>query len=343
MSTSDTAATEKPAQKTITPEQQSIIDRLVKLQSESRNSRGQPKTDKDFGESIGMSGSKWNLVKSGNYVSMITDIDGFFIDLKIALNKLQMKSLLNSRFGSKDFIAFPKFDAVFKAIETCLNKPLGDPIRFVVFLGETGCGKSALSAELMRRFEHVIATEARDEWMRPSKYVALQDICEAAEIDISDMYQPVRMEKALLQKFQEQQYILVIDEAEALGKGVLNSIKLWLNRSRLVVVALAIKGSYLKWNKRFPHEAAQIKSRTHTVIDNDMITVAEATAFLSQHRLNGDTEASAVTLARAATQFGGYRLIRRVLDAVPRGVAITKGDIDAALSVARANMGEQVK
>jgi hypothetical protein len=327
---------------TITPAQQEIVDKLIALQAESRDAKGHPKTDKDFGQMLGMSGSKWNLVKNGKYIDKIDDVSGFFVDLKVSLNKLQVRTMLNNRFGSKDFIAFPKFEAVFSAVSRCLNKPLSDPIRFNVFLAETGGGKSALCAELMRRFENVIAVEARDEWMRPSKYVCLQDICEAADIDSSDIYQPTKMEMALLKKFQTGQYILAIDEAESLGKGVLNSIKFWLNRSRLVVVAAAIKTSYLKWNKRFPHEASQIKSRTHTVIDNNVITVAEATAFLSQYSLNGDTEASAKKLAIAATNFGAYRMIRRVLEQLPRGERICLNDVESAISVARANMGDQI-
>lgn len=325
--------------KVITPEQQSIVDKLIKLQNESRDAKGHPKSDSAFGQMIGMSGSKWNLVRNGKYWDMIDDVEGFVIDMKMALNKLQVKTMLNNRFGAKDFIEFAKFEAVFSAVSQCLNKPLSDPIRFVVVLGETGFGKSALCAELMRRFENVVGTEARDEWMRNSKYVALQDICESAGIDASEMYLPVMMEKALLQKFQSEQYILVIDEAEALGRGVLNSIKLWLNRSRLVVVVAAIKDAYLKWNKRFPHEAKQIKSRTHNVIDNNVITTAEATQLLAPLQLNGDLQSSAMTLARAGSQFGGYRLIKRVMEKLPRDQKLTADDVESALIVVRANMG----
>jgi hypothetical protein len=321
----------------ISLEQQSIVDRLIQVQQESRNAKGKPKSDEAFGQLIGMSGSKWNMIRNGTYWDKVDDLPSLFIDLKIALNKLLVRSMLTSRFGSKDFIEFTKFSAMFSAVQECQRKPINDPIRFNVFIGETGFGKSSLCAELMRRFENVIVAETRDQWGR-SKYNALMDICAAAGIDTHSVTNPNDLEDALLTLFQSDLWILVIDEAEALGQGILNSLKLFLNRSRVVIVVCSIRESYQRWSKRFKHEANQLKSRTHVVIINNIITTDEAAQFLDKFSLQSPRE-SATLLAKAGTAFGGFRMIKRTVAQLDQSTTVTLRDIETAIAVSTANMG----
>ena len=320
-------------------DQQAVIDALVKMQTESRGSNGKPLSDDAFGKRIGMSGSKWNMCRHGNYWSKVDNVDSVIRDLKRSHNQLKIKSVLSNRFGTDDFIELDNFSAVFSAIQECQAKPLSDPIRIIVFTGETGAGKSRLCAETMRRFENVIVTETRDKW-KTSKMIALMDICEAANVQSDGFYSPNQPEDALTDLFTGEQYILCLDEAEAFGPGILNSIKRWTNRTRLVILICAIQAAYLKWNKSFTHEARQIKSRTHIVIDNDLITTADVEKFLARFKfVNGELESSARLLAKTATKFGAFRLIGRTLGGFKAGQELSFADVQSALNVSIKNMG----
>ena len=318
----------------LTPEQQTIVDGLIRCQQESKDANGKPKSDDAFGKTIGMSGSKWNMCRHGKYWSKVEDLDALFRGLKTSLNKLKVRNMQYARFGSDPFREFDSAKAIFSSVMECQSKPLSDPIRIVVALGETGFGKSRCCAEISRRFDNVILVNCRDKW-RNSGLVALSDICDAA--NLAPSFQATKMEDALTNLFSGDQYILVVDEGFALGKDILNSFIRWTNLTPLVIVIFAIKEAYLKWNESFKYEARQIRSRTHNAFDNALITTADASAFLDGLELE---PGAAGALAKAATQFAGFRLIKRVVSSLDSETRVSAKDMDTAIAATRAAMGE---
>lgn len=322
----------------LTAEQRGIVDGLIQLQDHSIDSAGRIKSDAAFARSLNMSDSKWNLIKSGKYWDMVDNPDAIFLQLKRGLNQLRTKNMLADRFGAAQFIEFDAFAAMFSAVQECLVKPIGNVARCCVFLAETGGGKSMCASELLRRFEDVITVDARDRWME-SKFVALRDICHAANISLDHLYTTSDMEDALEDLFSGGRYILAIDEAESLGKGILNSLKRLINRTRLVVAIFAIKEAYERWNKRYPYESKQIKSRTHIVIDNDIITTADAERFLAQYEWLGvERTRAGMLLAKTATEFGSMRFICRVLSTFHQHQTITLNELQMSIASNRKAM-----
>lgn len=320
------------------PEHQSIIDELVELQKLSVNKRGNPKSDEEFAKPLGFSGPKWNMLRNGQYSDKVKDFDKVMTGLRQSLNRLRTTHAIAMRHAPNEFYPFPQFESVFSAVEECLEKKLSENRRFVVYLAETGGGKSALGYELVKRFEGAVVCEARDRWVN-SKLVALRDICERMGVDPGKISDPSIYEDELLKFLQGDQRVVAIDEGEFFGAGILNSIKRILNQSRTVFVCCAIPSAYMKWNKRFPHEAVQIQRRTHGVFGPELVTPKEAERFLSALDLNGSLKDASIKLAKAANTFGSFGLCREVVNRLHDEKKLNAEDVEQAIIKEQAAFG----
>jgi hypothetical protein len=61
----------------------------------------------------------------------------------------------------------------------------------------------------------------------------------------------------------------VLVQAGSMDKGGLGFLKLLAHRTRLVPLLLASAGVWRRWNQRRTFEAAQIRRRTHLVVELD--------------------------------------------------------------------------
>lgn len=322
-------------------DEQAIIDQLVEWQRISKNAKNAAMSDGEFAPLINMTGTMWNLTRNGKYAAMVKPgtWHAHVGALRGALNKLKNKKRMNGRFDGKTFHAFTSFQAVFTAVEECIEKPFSDIRRFVVFLAKTGGGKSFLADQCIAKF-NATAVMARRSWVT-NKFIALKDICNAYGINISSLQSPAQLEDALVEHFSKQEKpVLVIDEGEYFGKDILDSVKFLINSTRITIVCLAIPEAYDKWNKAWPMEAGQIRRRTHTIIADYIIDETMAAKMISVLPLDGDKEAMAEEMAKQANTFGALDLIAQVVTRLKENKRVTKALLDKTIETVHAEMGQ---
>lgn len=293
------------------PEQQSVVDNLVALQEEMKAKRGRM-TDEQFVKllRIGGGASRWSVIRSGKYWDQVKNQGTIFADLRRAFERYQANYQYSLKFEGKTFVENDAAMAVLEAVKECAAKPFSDRKRIVVYLAETGGGKSMLAWQLQTQFQAIVATASAG-WKTASGWKALIDICRQLPFCVPTTSHRAPLEALLLSQLQGDQYILVIDEAEYFGKGIIDSFKKFINESKTVIVILAIPEAYRKWNALYPMEARQLATRTHAIFDGSHITSDMAIPFLERlkWRAEADKLESAAFVTSQANLLGGLELI----------------------------------
>jgi hypothetical protein len=322
----------------LTAKQEAIVKELESLQDAALDARGERLSDKQFARHLGFSGSKWNLIKSRAYFSMVSNIDLVFHDLRRALNDYKNKKRQKDRYGDKEFITIDTFEAIFSAVEECVEKPLSDTARLIVYLAPTGGGKSFLGNQLSSRYS-AYTIESREPW-RNSHFVALTDICTNLDLRIEKKNTPAKLQTALLDECRKANPVLFIDEAEYFGPDIINTLKLLLNETRVVIIIGAIPEAYARWNQYWKMEADQLRRRTHLIVQHNPITSDVVEKFLAPLSLGEHAETAAEALAASANLFGAYDHVARVVDRLKKQRSdITPGRISNAIAIEHERVG----
>lgn len=291
----------------LTPTTQNVVDELITLQQKLDKSDGAFARDH-----LSYSSSTWNRIKDGVYWEKVKDAAPVIAQLTRDLKQLRRELSAATRYGAREFFVFDDFDAVGKAITACRLKPVANPDRCVVFLADTGGGKSALCGHAVKQFGAVVV-EARESWRR-SRFCVLRDLCESAGVTTDKVTTPDRLEDLLVEKLNNRKTVVAIDEAEYFGGEALNTLKLILNKTPTVLLLCAIPLAYDKWNQFWKHEAQQLRRRTHVVIRQGSIEPKESREFLKDAGLNGDLSKAAAHVAKAANKFGRFDMVSRIAD-----------------------------
>ena len=329
----------------LTQDQQRIIDELVAIQASSRNRAGNPQSDGEFAKRLGISAPQWNLIRNGSYWKSIKNVNAKLIEMREHLNRLKQENNLKKRFEGLQFHTADVFEAMFMAIEECRQKGLSDTTRICVYLAETGGGKSFLGHEVVQRFDGIYV-EARQAWAYGS-FHALKDICEAFQIDTSKIkQQPAKLENLLLNRLAlRENPVLYIDEGEFFGKGIIDSLKHLINKTTIVPVIAAIPEYYAKWNTYWPTEAAQLRRRTHIVVQNNVIDPIHVEKFILSADLpiqRDNVSKAAIEIASHAQRFGAYDLTSKVVRRLKAESKINAQIITAAIHTELKCMGADV-
>lgn len=293
----------------LSQEQQGVIDELVALQ-QTILVGGKVITDGEFAKRARLgSASRWSLIRSGNYFKSVKDVGTQFVKLRRALSLFKSVSQYSQRFEGKEFVANDVTKAVFCAVEECLGKPLADRRRIIVCTMPTGGGKSMLAWQLYEQYDAIV-TNANAAWKGAGGWKALAQICRNMNFCSAESTHKHVLEENILAEMQSEQYLLVIDEGEYFGKGIIDSFKRFINESRVVIVILAIKEAYERWNKRFKMEAEQLQMRTHGIFDLEM-TPDMALPYLQRLKWGRDENLldCAKTAVERASQLGAFDLI----------------------------------
>lgn len=295
------------------PEEQAIVDALAKHQETLELS------DEAFARDyLSYTVTVWGRVKKGEYWDMVADGSGVVDMLANDLSRLQRDLVLRGRFDGQMFARHKAFDALLKAVDACLRKPLANPDRLIVTLAPTGGGKSASCGQLVK-LRKAVMVEARRAWQR-SYFSALKDLSKAVGVKgVDECYAAARLEEKLLETLMSRRFVVAIDEGEFFSPDTLNLLKLCLNESPVVIVLAVIPEAYQAWNDSAKHEAWQIRRRTHAVVELEAISPEVAEQFFRHARPDGEAVAAACKLANA---FGHFDTLDRLAREFPNGEVI---------------------
>lgn len=311
------------------------IDLLASLEAE-RDRLGL--SDSEFcREHLTIAGSSWTRLRSEKYGA---GVDKICARLAGNLRNLRIKRASAGQLGG-DIVwhPLPPQRLVVDAVSLAQLKPLNDPERLVVFLADTGGGKTALARHLRIAFDGILV-DARESW-RTSYYAALRDIGTAAgavskKLDMG----AYSAERALVDRLTTNRRLLIIDEGEAFGPRTINLIKLILNQTPTVVVILAIPELYHRWSQAAWIESQQLIRRCEAIVEAGPVLAEDVAEFLAGDgfQFSGPPELHHAEIAAAANRFGRYSMVRRVRAELCLLVAetIKPADTKRAIAIAEA-------
>jgi hypothetical protein len=292
--------------KQMTPEQIAVIDELEELKLELPTA-----TETEFHQrylSPYMSYTVWHRLRShdynGNVDKQISSVQKAIVSIK---DMLALRSTPD--VGQDDeFHSFPVFSALFNAVSKARNR--NDEIRLVVYLAQTGCGKSAFLRQIMDRYNAVFC-EADRSWSKSYASPAF-DICHA--LGLPGPWRSGRSARAaLLAEMQKSHGVLEIDEANTFGKEACDLIKVILNQTTWTVVITAIPIFWERMMLSSWDEAKQLLRRAVAVVRHDGIDPTAVMQFMEQGGVTINA-AAAQNVAGAANTFGGYSMIKDIRD-----------------------------
>lgn len=296
-----------------------VILELDLLQKESK------KSDQEFArDHMDYSASTWFRLKQGSYT--VQDMDKVEISLARNLRALQEELAMSRRGVSSVFYKLQHFEAALKAVKEC--RATKNENRLVVFLADTGGGKTTLCQQVRKDFG-AITVQARESW-RKSYFAACSDIALAAGAK-GAWASEHQAENAMLSVLRARRQVLVIDEGEYFGPRTINLLKLILNETETVIVLCSIPDLYERWNRASWIESQQLKRRTHAVIQCDMIRPEDARKFTAALNFDGSAGASLAAICRAANAFGKYDFLRRVVDELESPEVIDQAEVENAI------------
>jgi DNA transposition AAA+ family ATPase len=217
---------------------------------------------------------------------------------------------------------------------------ISSPNRLVVYLAETGGGKTALCRHIAATWKGNIV-EGRESW-RASYTSGCRDVAVAAGATKDDKMRNAReAEEVMLRHLRARRMVLCIDEANSFGPHTCNMVKLILNQTPTVIFLGSIPGLWEKMNQANWFEASQLQRRAVAVVRLAKLTAAEARPFLKP--VIEDKElltAACRRVADSATEFGLFDRVERItryiadettgtgnpvtMEAVAKAIAITR-------------------
>jgi hypothetical protein len=264
-----------------TPPQMAVVRQLIDLHTSLKEKSHKGMSDGAFARLLGIgSPAQWSLIRSGQYFQTLADPVMKFVELSRALERYKSTYLYEQRFEDKTFVSNNVLDAIFSAVAECAEKTISNRKRIVVATGKTGLGKTMLAWQLRIRFGAIVVNANRA-WQH-NGFHALNQICKQMHTCVVQTNSRDRQENNVLHELQSKQYILVIDECEQLGKGILDSLKRFINESNVVVVMLAYPEAFTRWMKKFPRESEQIRTRMHGIYPLGPLIPEMAMSFMDR-------------------------------------------------------------
>lgn len=275
------------------------------------------------------SDSAWSMIKNGTYPS--DHADQWIEKCTSALAQLDDEQHEKS---SGPLLNLSDARAAVAAVKRCANEERN---RLVVFLGDTGAGKTKLTAMLREAYlSNFVAIEASESW-RDGYSGPVFALCEA--LDIGDVPSSVReAEQAVIDSLAVSPRIIGVDEGHHCGKAALNLLKLILNRTRSRVVVLAMPQLWDLMQRKAWYEASQLRNRTYAKIVMTAVRREDARLLLAARMPGfsklGDEEKAVLTMCcEAANKFGLYNTLQRICDEVAEeGLSANVDTVTAAIT-----------
>jgi hypothetical protein len=308
-----------------TPGQRAVLDELSAIQASLDLG------DSEFAKKhLTVSATTWYRIRKGDYGA---NADQAFVKLACNLQQYRIESAKTAKLvGGRPWHALPQQQSVIDAVTSAKLKDESDPDRLVVFLAETGGGKTALGRQLKLRHDGILV-EATESW-RDSYFAALADIAEVAGVDADDLDAGKHVaERALLRRLNANRRVLIIDEGEYFGPRTINLVKLLLNKTPTVVVILAIPSLYARWQQRAWDESKQINRRAEAIVDGGLVTPDDVRLFVAE-RFGGAEPSVCAPIAKAANQFGRFDTVVQIVREIDieDGAKLTRDEVEQAIT-----------
>lgn len=294
-----------------------LVGRLNGLKASVAETEGADLTDAAFARRfLPFSATTWSKLNSNTYEGGADKI-GEKLRAAVETVEAQLPAIAAAAKTQHGFVRTTLAKATFGAVNRA--RAARDGRRVVAMLAPTGGGKTAIATYL--RTKGAVVVEGRQSWRNSYRAFCL-DVARAVGRKIPDTLPECRAEAEMLAALSTRDGLLVIDEANTMCAACANGIKLIVNATGYSVVILAIPqmwDKFLLWNR---DEVMQVVNRCQAVIRSAAISHDDVAAFA---RARGDALAAlapaeqkqAVALIRdAANDFGGYRTIITVLDAL---------------------------
>jgi DNA transposition AAA+ family ATPase len=290
--------------KTMDAEQIAVIDELEKLKLDLPTA-----TEAEFHQrylSPYMSYTVWHRLRAHNYNG---DVEKQITSVKKAIESIRDMLALRSSPDieqNDEFHSFPVFSALFNAVSKARNR--NDETRLVVYLAQTGCGKSAFIRQIMDKYNAVFC-EADRSWSKSYASPAF-DICHA--LGLPGPWRSGRSARAaLIAEMHKSHGFLCIDEANTFGREACDLIKVILNQTTWTVVVTAIPIFWERMMLSSWDEAKQLLRRAVAVVRHDGIDPNAVQQFMALSGVKINISA-AQDIAGAANTFGGYSMIKDI-------------------------------
>lgn len=259
-------------------------------------------------------------------------------ELESILEEIPGKRIQLSRIHETKIFVTSKISAIETAVKECAVKP--GPERIVLCPAPTGGGKTMTCNYLADKVSARMV-EVRSAWRRSATgYVPLIDICKAIGVRTGKSPNFVKMQDDVVKFCNDRRIVLCFDEGEHFGKESLNLLKFLLNKTTIVVVLFVVPTEYDKWFDWFPNEAGQIARRVHAIVETSVLSAADVALFFPKEQFHDAKEALAL-IAREASRFGHFSLVKRVAGALENVSRAEDSDVRKALEKAQRQMKRQ--
>ncbi|MDE2104381.1 MAG: AAA family ATPase [Patescibacteria group bacterium] len=261
-------------------------------------------------------------------------------ELETIGEEIPVKRIQLSRIHETKILVTSKITAIETAVRECAVK--SGPERIVLCPAPTGGGKT-MTCNFLADKVSARLVEVRSAWRRSATgYIPLIDICKAIGVRTGKAPSFVKMQDDLVKFCNERRIVLCFDEGEFFGRESLNLLKFLLNKTTIVVVIFVVPGEYDKWFDWFPNEAGQIARRIHAIIETSVLSTKDVALFFPKDQFAEPAEALSL-IAREASRFGHFSLVRRVGAALEGIVRAEDSDVRKALEKAQRQMKREGK
>ncbi|MBI5768737.1 MAG: ATP-binding protein [Verrucomicrobia bacterium] len=262
---------------------------------------------------IGISKTTWSQLQSGTYPAQDPSpmLEKCEAALQVLIDEAERADTTGGNKGT--IIDLPHIKAAIAGIKGCYGVPQN---RLVVYLADTGGGKTTLALKLQQTYRSAaICGEAGETW-RGSYLNAASDVAEWIGLD-EEFTNPRAAERAVIDALAVTPRIVVIDECHYCGPQALNFIKAILNKTTSRVVMVAMPQLWARMEQKAYDEARQLRRRTHAKIVVEKVEASDCRKFLAARLPGYDAKAGdekeivAVCVA-AANRFGLYDTLERI-------------------------------
>jgi hypothetical protein len=261
-------------------------------------------------------------------------------ELENILEEIPGKRIQLSRIHETKILVTSKIAAIETAVRECAVKP--GPERIVLCPAPTGGGKTMTCNYLADKVSARLV-EVRSAWRRSATgYVPLIDICKAVGVRTGKAPNFVKMQDDLVKFCNDRRIVLCFDEGEHFGKESLNLLKFLLNKTTIVIVLFVVPGEYDKWSDYFPNESGQIARRIHAIVETSVLSPKDVALFFPKDQFADAAEALAL-IAREASRFGHFSLVKRVASALEGVTRAEDSDVRKAIEKATRQMKRDTK
>lgn len=267
-------------------------------------------TDTALARRMKISSAAWSTLRSGTYGAQNPQ-------RMLAICEAQLRVMEDeAELGHAPLLTLTDQRAVIAAVSLALND---ERDRSIVYLGETGAGKTTLALLLREKYgQACVCAEASELW-RDSYFAALRSIARALGLEVPATARAVQ--EAVLEDLGRSPRILVIDEAHYCGAAALNLVKLILNATRTRVVLLAIPKLWDQMCRTAAPEIAQLRNRTLAKVEMQGVGADDCRAFLraklgGYENLGAAEKQVVAAVCAAANRFGLLNTVRRICNEV---------------------------